>query len=299
MKLGFNLILTLIVGLGSTNALLRPAIEAVRNEGWVNALVSGFEISVVIWLSLSLVAAHFLTAKPREIRRRDHAVFWCCLLLLLVPSATVSWLGLAILATITLLERKNSQRVRAGGVILLATAIREPLTNICLALFAKSILEFDANMVVYILSLFTEGFRTTGNIIEGSKSHSLIVLSGCASISNLSLALLAWTSLTLTLQGNFDRRSICCGVSLLLVIPSLNYLRLATMAFDQDHYNYFHSGMGLTVFDMALSTTVLVIVLYGAWNANKDENSLSLFDCLCTRWFGVQGIDTRRTIRLK
>ncbi len=246
------------------NSLLPATALSVRESGWFAAFGGGFGHSFVLWLSL-LVALR-LTLGVREATYTPHPRIYpvCALisLVLLIPSAMLSWLLCALSAVLwhQHCATRSVHRIAAG--LLVVIALREPMTHLLLKLFSGEILAVDAWLAVQVLGLINDDFTLSGNIIAQSNGHSLLILTGCSAFGNLSLALLLWLALQLDRQRQVTGDDALRIAGVIFTVIAINTLRLSLMGINQHWYDLLHGDNGALICD---SLTLLAPLFFVRW----------------------------------
>ncbi|WP_420548181.1 hypothetical protein [Curvivirga sp.] len=237
------------------SAVFRPIIGDFQEAGLNGVLAGGLGANYIVWFSL-LIAFMSL----RMIRELPPIwVFCIAIFMMLVPSATLSWIGASLVAFwIVCHQPKN-----LAAILLLAASLREPLTAICLKLFAGNILGFDAIMTNVALLLMGQQPVIESNIVISETGQPLLILTGCSVFANLSFISLLWLTMHV-----FFKRVITWGSWLLLGVVMFmtlasNAFRLAFMTQSAQSYYYYHDGVGSQIFEWGLMLTVLLVMIGG------------------------------------
>ena len=150
------------------NALLPPVIVSLKTTDLTDALITGFGHSHVIWLCL--VVAMKLAGKAQHHNKAIHPgtglLLLLASLLLLIPSATLSWLICIALALFWRYQKGVTTDAQLAAVILIAIAVRDPVCQSFLHLFAQQILAFDAWISSMILILINNPATVSGNTVH-------------------------------------------------------------------------------------------------------------------------------------
>jgi len=257
------------------NALLPAALTSIEQYTFMNALLSGFGQSFVIWFSLvvSAVLWNRSTIKSFAHSRITYIFALLLSLALLIPLATINWLICAACAAIWLTQYRDDPYARASALLILAIAIREPTTKLCLTLFANQILSFDTWLTFLSLSFFNEtSFSMQDNLITQPDGYGLLILTGCSSFINLSLVLLFWLALSLRLKPSLSRIDIALASMLGVCVVALNTFRLTLMAIDQYWYQLFHDGNGALIIELSTFLLAFLPVLWRKYYEYKACN---------------------------
>ncbi len=138
-------ILPILCFVAAANALLPAIWMSTHNADVMTNLINGFGHSYVIWLCL-LLSLKLAIAQPIT-RITISPMLWLALLilslLLLIPSAMLSWLICIELCLIWQFRIKPGPQEKLASIILIAVASRDPLCQSILHLFTEQILSFD------------------------------------------------------------------------------------------------------------------------------------------------------------
>lgn len=255
---------------GFLNAVARPVTVAVEKEGMVAALLGGLSINPIVAASFVLAVLLVVGSPSRPVRRRHIVLALAVSVGLLIPNATIAWLMFGALSAGILLDKNLPKSARAGGAIMMAVAMREPVSKTLLDLFTEPLLAFDGWAAAYWLSMFYDQVGHRGNLITGPDGHSLLILTGCSSFTNLSYSLLAWFAISRAFHFSFPLRVWMAGAGISVLVPVLNHLRLAWMGLDAEAYVFFHAGGGRHWFEIGIVLITCTLTLWGLRHAETQ-----------------------------
>lgn len=250
--------LVALLFIGVCNALIRPIIDSAQQLSGLQWLANAFGVNPVIWIA-TLLGLVRLWQEPLARIAVPAPVLMVCLMLWLLPSATLAWLGIALLCSSVLTRNEASlpATLRAGLLILLAAAMREPLSQLLLKIAITPLLESDAWLVATLADLVMPGYQRLGNLVINPQGFRLVILTGCTSYGNLSLVLLLWLSLTLFFIRRWFPVYLIHGLVLLLITVVVNILRLVVMSFGESYYLFLHDGDGAAIYAVLLTALPL------------------------------------------
>jgi hypothetical protein len=225
--------------LGCVNGLGSRIIQSVNLLGWADALSNTFEISVIVWLSCIAGISIILRDQTGKVRSADLAVAAGYLFLVILPIGPLSWLAVTVLCLYVLVST-NDTLLRRGAVILLATSVPMLWSRMLFQFFANRILEVDASLVGWLL-----GTHRTGNLVEfADGSGLLVILPGCSSLANVSLAFLCWVTVS---QFVCHKKSpydlLWCFLACTSVV-AVNVTRISLMGLNHVQYDEIHNHWG-------------------------------------------------------
>jgi hypothetical protein len=246
-----------LLTLGCVNGLGSQIIRSVGRLGWVEALSSTFEISIIVWLSCIAGMSIILRGRGGAVRSADLAVGAGFLVFVVLPIGPLSWLAVAALC-LYILVSTNDPSLRRGAVILFATTVPMFWSRMLFQFFADSILEVDASVVGWLL-----GTHRTGNMVEfADGSGLLVILPACSSLANVSLAFLCWVTVSRFVchpKSSYD--VIWCLLACAAVV-AVNVTRMSLMGLNHLQYDEIHNHWGDAVANtIILSLTVGFCVL--------------------------------------
>ncbi|MCJ8338153.1 MAG: hypothetical protein MJK10_06745 [Pseudomonadales bacterium] len=264
--------------LAAGNALLPSILAQVFAVGFLTALTTGFQQNAIIWLAITASCyLRWRAVSTRQLRpvvadnslaersyRKQHLICLLLALLLVIPSATLSWLICALAALAWRLNSRIKTSDYSAAVLMIALALREPVSQLSLSLFAEQILGFDS----FLSSLLLSGkipSAQMGNIIA-SNNFNLLILTGCSAFNNASLALLLWLTICLFLHQEATAADSWRVLILLVLVVLSNSLRLSLMTESIEDYQYFHRGTGATVFN---DISTLLPLLCTNWRRHR------------------------------
>jgi exosortase/archaeosortase family protein len=238
--------------LGCLSGLASRVIQSGRQDGWVAALFNSFEISIIVWISCACGIALVLRDRTTGIRSSEFAIGAGIVFLVLLPIGPLSWVAVAALS-LYILTCGSAGTSRRGAFILLATTVPMLWSRLLFHFFARQILQIDASLVGWIL-----GTPRNGDIVGfADGSGFLVILPGCSSLANMSLAFLCWVTVSQMVR---HKRSIhdwfWCLMACISVI-TVNVTRISFMGLSQHHYAMFHSPWG----DAVSNTTIFILIV--------------------------------------
>ena len=254
-------IFPIVAWASAVNALL-PSFLNTLSKPFSNAVSHGFGHNYVLWLSLILSAKVLLNTNLSHKSKVYLPYLSLLSIFLILPSATTSWLICSMACVFWFLSfRETSDKCKfekASILILLAISIREPVCQLLLSLFSNEILRFDAWASGSILDIIYGNTVIQNNLIHKSGGHSLLILTGCSALSNISWALLLWMSLTLYIHSTLKTCDYWRVVGVIFTVLVINCSRLALMALEEDYYRVLHQQGG----SMLIETITLVLTAF-------------------------------------
>ena len=243
--------------LGCVNGLASRIIQSVDRLGWAEALLSTFEISVIVWLSCIVGISIILRDRTSELHSADFAVGAGFLFLVILPIGPLSWFAITALC-LYILASTNDPSLRRGSVILFATTVPMLWSRMLFQLFANTILQIDASLVSWLL-----GTHRVGSLVEFKDgSGLLVILPACSSLANVSLAFLCWVTVSQFVDHKKAAYDIFWCLMACASVVAVNVTRISLMGLNLAHYNGIHNHLGDAVANIIiLSLTIGFCVL--------------------------------------
>jgi hypothetical protein len=239
--------------LGCVSGFASRIIQSVSRLGWADALFNTFEISVIVWLSCAAGISLILRDRTIGVRPSELAIAAGFVVLVLLPIGALSWVAVTALSLYIILS-DNVASSRRGALILLAATVPMLWSRLLFQFFAKLILQVDASLVGRIL-----GTERTGDIVGfADGSGVLVILPGCSSLANVSLAILCWVTVSQLVSHKQSAYDLLWCVMACISVVAVNVSRISLEGLSQWHYATFHSPWG-----DAVGNTIMLGLIVG------------------------------------
>jgi hypothetical protein len=259
-----------LLAIGTINALVRPAIEAVGEWGMIGGLAGGLGSGWPVYLGLLGAAVLGLRGTiERAIDRLDLAAGILYAIGLLVPSSGFAAVDVMALGAWEILRRPRDINYRAGVIIFIAAGARELWVATAMKMLSPWLLHIDAVLARTTLGWLGHRSVVTGNLIETDQGMVLAVLMSCSSFANISLALLTWLVLTRWLRPQFRRRDLAAALLVTLAVIAVNLTRLTIMGLGPVDYALAHGPIGATTTELAILIATLAVTHWGLSNGSE------------------------------
>jgi exosortase/archaeosortase family protein len=161
------------------------------------------------------------------------------------------------------------RNVRAAGCVLLALSTQLVWAAMLFQFFTPELLPADAQLVGAILDRLRPDIVHSGTTFDAPDGHAIMLIGGCSSFNNLSIALLACVSVIMFTRTEWVRRdfltfAIACGVMI-----SLNVLRIVLLCWSVESYAFWHNAQGAPLFATGQTVIVLLIAWWGAVSGKR------------------------------
>ena len=218
--------------------------------------LSPFLDHTILWVCLGIGAYH-LAHDRRLVRFQDLAFAIPALVCATSLSPMMVWIGLAATLCCFLLH-SPSRRFRVGLMLSLAVALREPVIAVIGYAVGDYLLNADQAVMAAIRPPFFYAADFFGATTFQHKTQIVLVW-GCSSVNNVSLALLLWSATTYTIVPRAPLRIWGFGLLLGGIVVAINVVRLAMMSIDLEHYRSIHDDPAGGIFRLAVLASIFLI----------------------------------------
>ena len=271
--LGRNRLIVVLLAIGTANALIRPAIEAIEESGAAPAIGGGLGSGWPVYLGLLGAVVLGLRSKiERAIDRWDLAAMLAFVSGLMVPSSSVAAIDVMALGAWETLRRPRDVHYRAAIIIFMAAAARELWVATVMKMLSPVLLHIDAVLTRTTLGWLGHPSVVTGNLIQTDQGMVLAVLMTCSSFANISLALLTWLVLTRWLRPHFHRHDLAAALLVTLSVIVINLTRLTIMGLGLSYYELAHGPIGQTATELAILIATLAVTHWGLSHGSEARS---------------------------
>jgi hypothetical protein len=248
-----------VLAVGCINGLAGRIVASINQKGWEAAVLSTFDISIIVLTSCCVGVWLVFQGSDQEVRGADLAFASTALLLIALPVGPLAWLAVTGLTIILLLDQSFSRSIRSGAVVLLATTMPMLWTRLLFHFFSKSILIIDASLVAWLL-----GTNRSANMVEfADHSGTLVLFEACSSLANVSLAVLCWITISHLLNREAKLVDLWWCFLACASVVAVNVVRVSLMGLSSFHYEAVHSATGNIVANGATLGLTIGICLWG------------------------------------
>jgi hypothetical protein len=242
-----------LFALGCISGLASRVLQSVNKLGWADAIFETFEVSVLVWVACAAGVYLVLQDRTVGIRPFELAIGAAFALLVILPIGALSWLAVTALGFYVIIFTQNPSS-RRGAFILVATTVPVLWSRLLFQFFADLILRVDASLVGWLLHT-----RRTGDIVEfADGSGVLVILPGCSSLANMSLAFLCWVTISRFVDHKRSAYDLFWCLLACVSVMAVNVTRMSFMGLSQSYYDLFHGPLGA-----AVANTVMLSLIVG------------------------------------
>lgn len=258
-----NEVFAALVLMGFANGISERIVVAIKEGGFLPALLGTFDISIIVWAACAIGVMFLLRGPIRPVSRSDRFVAAGALAAFLTPVAPLSWLALSALTAYIVYTSARSSYFRRGGWILLAMTVPMFWGRLLFAAFSDLILQGDATLVGWLVG--TDRFGNAIRFADGS--GYLWIAPACSSLANVSLAILCWVTLIKVVgrPGSWGDvgwiLAACCAVIV------VNVARISLLGLYRDDFELIHGPLGSAVTSLIILAITVAICLAGVHRA--------------------------------
>ena len=215
-------------------------------------ILQDFGISAIVWFSCGAGLALIVRDRTKGVHSFEIASGVGFVFLVILPIGALSWIAVTGLGLYVLLSA-DVATLRRGAFVLLAMAVPMYWSPMLFHLFANYILAADALLVSWLL-----GTHRTGNLVEfADKSGQLVIFPLCSSLTNVSLALLCWVTLSELVSHKKSAYDFLWCLFACAAVVAVNVTRMAIMGISQWHYAVFHSEWA----EVGANVIILILIV--------------------------------------
>src|SRR4029077_3625390 len=126
--------------------------------------------------------------------------------------------------------------------------------------FAKPILNIDASLVASLLG--TDRFGNMVGFVDGS--GYMVVLPECSSLANMSLAFLAWISISQWAKHRWSAKDLLWSLLVCASVLVMNITRISLMGLSRWHHDVVHGEGGTLVTNTLMLLLIIGFCVLGA-----------------------------------
>ena len=217
------------------------------------------EFNVGEAFALAALVSQILAMPDRRmtLSRGDQAVLILSALAWFVPEQHGIYLATTLAGGWLLLRRRTDRHWSGIGQIWLALSIYELWGKLVFKLVYQTIEGAEVGLIYGIGRLFYAGLGAEGANLSVRGDWSIVVLEGCSSFHNLSLAVLVWLSIFKIAGQPAGRAALGALATSFGLVVTINVARILAMLPSREAYQVWHDGSGSSL--VALASVVAMI----------------------------------------
>jgi hypothetical protein len=216
----------------------------------------------------AIVVSFYLLSRART----DNASLldWACgAVAFLIAAFGSASCSITLFGLYLIIRDRNDLHTKAAGTVVLAVATHAVWGPLIFAKLSFLFLKIDAQLVGWLLAYVVPGASSYGTMVTTPSGHDVIILPGCASFHNLSLASLCWVTLTMFHRPYWIRADLFVGLGALLIQFALNIWRLVLVCMNPPMYYFWHEGLGNDIFSAVATASAIIFVQF--WLSRYDQ----------------------------
>jgi hypothetical protein len=245
--------------IGYTNGIASRVIQSVADNGWMNAVAVTFGVSVIVWIAAALGIGLILKDCGDRVSRIDLLVGATFIVPTILPVGGASWLAVTALCLYLLVFSPASSSTSRGAMVLLSLTVPMLWAPLLFRCFSETILGIDAYLAGELL-----GTPHAGNIFGfADGAGNLAILPPCSSMSNLSLVVVCWVTMSQAVAHRWTPKDLGWCVLAGVAVVMTNVTRLSLMGLNQRSYVAVHGPTGALIVNAILLCLMVGICLMG------------------------------------
>jgi hypothetical protein len=249
--------------LGVANGILMGVLQSVATKGMWGALAAGFDVSIVV-IAATIVGISLSGRVPGgRVTALDWLVGGVYVALISVPWGGASWTALTLLAFYEAVRKPRSTEAIAAACLFVGIAVTQLWGHVILNLFAAPLLEIDTSLVAHLLGFIDGGVEHFSNVIENSEGQSLVIMTPCSSLSQISYGLLCWMTVVRAVRAEWRWADVPMALVVVTSVVALNVLRMTLMGLSAEWYALAHGPIGAQFHN----AFVLLVAISAGWRA--------------------------------
>jgi hypothetical protein len=253
-----------LVILAAANGLGALVVTNIVTQGWFEALLGLFGVSAVVWVACFAASGLLYSGKLGEVITFPDAVIGLGVLsLTILPFAKFSWLALTVLSLYMLCIAPAGSPRRRGALIALAVTGPMLWGPALMEVFGTQILRADAILVSTLIRADRVGNIFSGAIGPDGLPTHFAVGPQCSSLHGMSIAVLAWITISNTLGSAWSGRYLAWGLLAAVSVLAVNVSRMSLIGLFPAYYATIHGSPGYEIAGWLSLTLVVAISLLG------------------------------------
>jgi hypothetical protein len=250
--------------LAVANGLEASVVNSVVRQDWPEALVNSFDVSAVVLIACLAASTMLYRSRLDEvITISDGIIGLGVVSMTIVPFAKFSWLALTVLS-LYILSVASARSLRRRGA-LIALAVTGPMLwgPALMEMVGGPILQADAILVSSLIGTDRVGTVFSGAIgADGAPTHFTIG-PGCSSVHGISIAVLAWVTISNALGSGWSARYLTFGLLAVISVLAVNVSRMSLIGLFPAYYPNIHGSPGSEIAAWVSLALVVAIPLLG------------------------------------
>ena len=232
-----------------------------------------------LFSTAAVVSLLFAMCRKRlALSRADIAVLVACAMTWLLPETGLLpepravYVGMTLAGAWLLARRSADWQLRDVAQVWLALSFCELWSKLAFKLVYGVIGPFEVALMRGVGHLFVPGLRSDGLYLSARPDWSIVVLEGCSSFHNLSLAALIWLCVLKIAGQRATRGALGALVISGALVVSVNVARILLMLPSHDAYHLWHDKQGS--YAVSLASVLAAVVPIAIHVGNRRPRPL-------------------------
>ena len=249
--------------------LANLALHSLNTTTWSAFAKSLASVNLIFLFACYVVLRHVAHSNPvagANLRDITVAVIASCAIVL---SSFIGYrFGVGALTTVAALyilaTAQDDKALRGAGTVLMAVSFNVLWAGIIFRYFLPHILWADAAVVKIVLWAASSDINVVDTTFYSPGDHVISLVGACSSFNNVSLAMLAYVSITMLVRTYWNRSDLIWMAGLCILMIAFNAVRLSILARDFESYLYWHDLAGKQYLALAQTFAVVAVAYVGA-----------------------------------
>ena len=268
MSVDRSVVFAVALIVATLNGLAPRMAQSVDTFGFTGSIANMFGISAIVLFALFAMFAISTAGDEREnIGLADVVVVSGVFVATLIPHfifSSVALFGGALYLWATSRKGSRSSRISTVALALSCTVL---WSLVLIRIFGLEVMKLDT---LFMATVF--GLEQVGNTFRSADGGTRYVVGGsCSSIANISLAVILTATLSQLLEVKVNKTIILAGLAAIGAVVFINSVRLASLGYYPQNFEYLHVGGGRILFGWATMIAVLIIISLGIIRASQTR----------------------------
>ena len=179
-----------------------------------------------------------------------------------ILAASIGFAGssITLFALYLFIRGRGDLSTKAAATVAAAVAVQAVWAPLVFSKISFVLLQIDAGVAGWLVSLFVPGASWSGTVVSTPSGHDVVIIEGCASFHNLSLASLCWVTLSMLHRPYWVKSDFYIGLVAALIQFGFNICRLVLISLSLPMYEFWHQGLGKHVFAAVATACAIIFV---------------------------------------
>ncbi len=205
----------------------------------------------------ALLALIRAAGRGLTLARSDSAVLALAALAWFLPEQHGIYLATTLGGLWVLLRTRSDRHLIGIGQVWLALSVYELWGKLVFKLVYQVIEGIEVGLIYGVGRLLYDGLGIVGASLSVRGDWSIVILEGCSSFHNLSLAVLVWLSILKIAGHGADRAAFGALAAGAGLVVTINVARILAMLPSREAYHFWHEGLGSSLVAFASVAAII------------------------------------------